>query len=95
VTTIKTTCRECGDIQLTTADIELRLEPSRREGVYAFTCPACGQEQDRPANDRVVSVLLATGVNFTVMHPDPLTEREITEFVIALDNPTAIDELLN
>jgi hypothetical protein len=33
----------------------------------------------------VVSVLLATGVAFQVINPDPITEREIDMFVAALE----------
>jgi hypothetical protein len=33
----------------------------------------------------VVSVLLATGVTFEVINPDPITEREIAAFVAALE----------
>jgi hypothetical protein len=33
-----------------------------------------------------VSVLLATGVDFEVINPDPITEREIESFVAALES---------
>jgi hypothetical protein len=32
-----------------------------------------------------VSVLLATGVHFEVINPDPITEREIEAFMVALE----------
>jgi hypothetical protein len=32
----------------------------------------------------VVGVLLATGVTFEVINPDPITELEIAAFVVAL-----------
>ncbi len=41
--------------------------------------------QRRPANSRVVSVLLATGVQFEVINTDPITEREIEAFAAALE----------
>jgi hypothetical protein len=34
----------------------------------------------------VVSVLLATGVHFEVINPDPITEREIEVFAAALES---------
>jgi hypothetical protein len=86
LTTIKTTCEQCGDIHLTPRDIHLLLQPGGREGVYVFTCPACGLNQNRSANSRVVSVLLATGVSFEVRNPNPITEDEITKFIVALEN---------
>lgn len=85
MTTIKTTCSRCGDIELKPDDLVLELDPSEDSGTYVFTCPTCGLEERRPANARVVSVLLATGVTYQVIKPDPITEDEINEFVSALN----------
>ncbi|MGQ0848793.1 MAG: hypothetical protein ACT4OP_06695 [Actinomycetota bacterium] len=84
MTTIKTTCSWCGDIQLTPADLSLELSPNHDEGTYCFVCPSCSTMQRRPANARVVSVLLATGVAYEVINPDPITEQEIASFAAAL-----------
>jgi hypothetical protein len=86
MTTIKTTCSQCGDVELTPDDLALELEPSEETGVYRFTCPTCSQIERRPANARVVSVLLATGVAYEVVRPDPITEGEIDQFVTALNS---------
>ncbi len=86
MTTIKTTCRQCGDIHLTPDDVALELRPGGREGDYKFTCPTCTNQQRRPANSRVVSVLLATGVAFEVINPEPITEAEIEAFAVALES---------
>lgn len=87
MTTIKTTCQNCGDIRITPEDVFLELEPGGREGVYIFTCPECGLEQRREANHRVVSVLLATGVRFEIIEPEvPLCEDEVDEFTVYLDS---------
>ena len=86
MTTIKTTCARCGDIHLTPGDVSLELRPGGREGDYFFTCPTCTDTQSRPANSRVVSVLLATGVHFEVVNHNPITEDEIETFVAALDS---------
>jgi hypothetical protein len=85
MTTIKTTCTRCGDIHLTPEDVALELHPGGREGDYRFKCPSCTAQQRRPANSRVVSVLLATGVSFEVINPDPISESEIDAFVVALE----------
>lgn len=86
MTTIKTTCGRCGDIHLTPDDVALELRPGGQEGDYRFTCPSCTEQQRRPANSRVVSVLLATGVTFEVINPDPITESEIVAFANALES---------
>lgn len=85
MTTIKTTCSRCGDIHLSPSDLALELSPSRDEGSYRFTCPECSGLERRPANSRVVSVLLATGVSYEVVNTDPITEDEIDTFVAALE----------
>lgn len=84
MTTIKTTCSQCGDIHLTPGDLALELNPEEEAGTYRFTCPTCAIEQRRPANARVVSVLLATGVGYEVVNTNPITEAEIESFAAAL-----------
>jgi len=83
--TIKTTCTRCGAIKLTGYDVSLQLRPNGREGHYRFTCPTCAQSRLRPANARVVNVLLAIGVSVEIDDPDPITELEIMTFVAALE----------
>ena len=84
MTTIKTTCSMCGDVELKPADLVLELSPSEDEGTYRFNCPECSGLERRPANARVVSVLLATGVSYQIIRTDPITEDEIGQFVSAL-----------
>ena len=86
MTTIKTTCGRCGEIHLTPNDVALELRPGAREGDYHFKCPTCDKLQRRPANSRVVSVLLASGVSFEIINPDPITVREIEAFAAALES---------
>ena len=86
MTTIKTTCTDCGDVELAPDDLVLELDPSESEGNYRFSCPECGSLERRPANSRVVSVLLATGVAYEVKRLHPITEDEIDEFVVNLNS---------
>ena len=86
MTTIRTTCKRCGDVELTTADIGLELAATDSTGSYRFACPACGVVQRKPANHRVVSILLATGVEYEIVAtPGAITEDEIAAFARALD----------
>ena len=84
MTTIKTTCDRCGDVELIPDDLALELDPNEESGTYRFECPSCGSIQRRPANPRVVSVLLATGVAYEVINASPITENEIARFVAAI-----------
>jgi hypothetical protein len=85
MTTLKTACSRCGSIHLTPGDVALELRPGGREGDYCFKCPTCTVPQRRPANPRVVSVLLAAGVNVEIVDPEPITELEISTFAAALE----------
>ena len=95
MTTIRTTCNRCGDVELTTSDIGLELTAERSTGSYRFECPFCSSIQRRPANHRVVSILLATGVTFEFVTPDTetITEDEIEEFVRSLDDDGWFSEI--
>lgn len=84
MTTIKSTCSRCGDVKLQPSDLALELDPAEDSGTYRFACPTCQQIQRRPANARVVSVLLATGVSYEVVRSDQITESEIAQFAEAL-----------
>jgi len=92
MTTIKTTCSRCGDVQLTPEELALELEPGRQTGSYKFVCPLCDGTERRPANARVVSILLATGVACEVL--SPITEEEITAFAEMLDREPDLFRLL-
>ncbi len=86
MTTIRTTCSRCGDIELTPRDLKLELSPDSGTGSYVFACPYCSESERRPASQRVVSILLATGVTYEVVEEDdPITEDEIAQFAAAID----------
>jgi hypothetical protein len=94
MTTIRTTCSRCGDVELTTSDVGLELEREGGEGRYRFACPFCGVTERRPANHRVVSILLATGVTYEfIRSDDPITEHEIARFIRELNEGDWYDEL--
>lgn len=86
MTTIRTTCSRCGDVELTVSDISLELAAGAGTGRYVFECPFCESMEHRPANERVVSILLATGVEYEIMGvAHPITEAEIDVFAAALE----------
>jgi len=94
MTTIRTTCSRCGDVELTTSDVGLELAGEGGEGRYRFDCPLCGETERRPANHRVVSILLATGVAYEIVPVEtPITESEITRFVRELNEGDWFREL--
>lgn len=62
MTTIKATCTDCGEVDLTADDILLRIGPSKTVNTYGFSCPSCGEFVQKAADDRVVRLLLSGGV---------------------------------
>lgn len=62
MTQIMATCPDCGEVRLTPDDVLLRIAPNRTEHSYAFTCPTCEQFIKKPADTRVVRLLLSGGV---------------------------------
>ena len=52
----------CGDVQLSTTDIRLSLDPQGRKSFYIFRCPECRTLIQRPAFKTLVKDLLEAGV---------------------------------
>ena len=96
MTTIRTTCSLCGEVELLPAELSLELTALSGTGSYLFSCPHCGDDQRRPASHRVVSILLATGVAYQVIEEsDAITESEIAHFTAALDSGEWAEHLLS
>ena len=94
MTTIRTTCQGCGDVELSTTDIALELTGAGNAGSYRFSCPACLSVQVRPATGRVISILLATGVSYEIkLTASPITETEIDGFTAMLDEDDWFSQL--
>ncbi len=94
MTTIRTTCVLCGDVELIPNELSLELTAMSGTGTYIFECPECGDQQRRPANHRVVSILLATGVAYEVLEEQgPITEAEISRFSDEIDRADWSEQL--
>lgn len=65
--TIKATCPLCGEVDLTPADVDLRLGASFPRNTYCFSCPQCGDFVEKMADDRVIRLLLSGGVMPTLV----------------------------
>ena len=68
MTTIKATCPECGEIDLTAEDILLRIGAQSGGNTYGFSCPQCSEFVQKVADERVVRLLLSGGVMPTLVH---------------------------
>lgn len=65
MTTIKTTCPGCGEVELAGDGIKLMVCPSAPLSYYTFVCPRCTDRVRKPADDRIVSLLISGGVHAT------------------------------
>lgn len=78
--TIRASCSDCGDVELTTKDVHVRICDDTDEGTYSFRCPHCRMTVVKPAENRTIDLLVASGVAFTTWRlPAELSEPRIGE----------------
>ncbi len=97
MTTIRATCPQCGEVEMGASSINLCVRDEDGEGSYSFTCPSCGDAIEKPADKKVVMLLLSAGVDVTRVdeaapvvadpHPDgpPLTADDLIDFHFLLE----------
>ena len=105
VTTIRATCPTCGEVELTPDDIELRVCTHAPASYYQFECPLCDEAIQKPADDRVVQLLISGGVSATVWElPDEVREQrdgpvptfdDVLDFHLLLKQEDWFDTLLS
>ena len=76
MTTIRTKCPTCGDVDLGADAISMFLAPDGDQGEYAFTCPLCDVPVSKPANRRTAALLIAAGVEPSELK-DPVTTTSV------------------
>jgi hypothetical protein len=65
-TLIRATCSDCGDVELGTRDLVVRLCEDTASGTYVFRCPACESPVVRPADRSTIDLLVSSGVRLEV-----------------------------
>ena len=63
MTTIRTTCPRCGEVDMGPESILLQVMRGGREGTYRFTCPTCMDAVDKRADRKIVALLVSAGVD--------------------------------
>lgn len=92
--TIRASCPDCGDVELTTQDMTVRVCAEDNRGSYAFRCPSCTMTVTKGAEQRIVDLLVSSGVRLEVWRlPAELKERPIGE-PLTHDDLLALHELL-
>lgn len=74
-TVIKATCGDCGDVELGVDDVQVRVCSQNAGSSYVFRCPSCEMAVVKPAELRVVEILLTAGAELVEWSlPDELFE---------------------
>ena len=104
MTTIKATCPQCGEVELTPDDIELRVCTHAPASYYVFDCPQCHTDIQKPADDRVIQLLISGGVKALVwelpgevLEPHEgavLTHDDLLDFHLLLEQPNWFEQLI-
>lgn len=102
--TIRASCGACGDVQLTTRDVNVRVCTSNEQGEYRFTCPVCDMVVVKPAEPRTIDLLVAAGVEMTTWalpremfecrSGDPITHDDLIDFHALLADDQALHAAL-
>jgi uncharacterized Zn finger protein len=66
VATIRASCPTCGDVELTSRDVTVQVCATNNQGSYAFRCPACNIAVSKMAEQRIVDLLVSSGVRLSV-----------------------------
>ncbi|HEX9683673.1 MAG TPA: hypothetical protein VGA13_11360 [Acidimicrobiales bacterium] len=101
--TIRASCPDCGDIELTTRDVTVRVCSDDNQGSYTFRCPTCLLAVAKDAAPRIVDLLVSSGVNMvswdlpaelSERHAGPaLTHDDLLDFHSLLDADDFVDRL--
>lgn len=76
MTTIRTTCPRCGEVDMGPESILLSVRSNGREGSYRFNCPECEDAVEKRADRKIVALLVSAGVDIdrddeiAPMHPE-------------------------
>jgi predicted RNA-binding Zn-ribbon protein involved in translation (DUF1610 family) len=100
MTTIRTTCPRCGEVDMGPEAISLSVRASGKEGSYRFTCPRCEDAVEKRADRKIVALLVSAGVDLEHRPPseslfdqDPVEKRPPLEQ--APDGPSfTIDDVI-
>lgn len=75
---IRATCPGCGDVVIPREAMRVRICAEDRSGSYNFRCPACHMAVTKGAEDRIVQLLVAGGVEMDIWHlPAELFEERV------------------
>jgi hypothetical protein len=76
--TIRASCETCGDVEVTSDDVTVRVCRDDSAGTYSFTCPTCHDLVVKGAEPHIVELLVTSGVRLiTWSLPEELREPRV------------------
>ena len=101
--TIRASCADCGDVELTTADVRVRVCVRGQPGLVHVPVPACRMAVVKPAEPRIVDLLVASGVELSTWRlpaelfedrvGTPITHDDLLDFHELLQRDDWFDQL--
>lgn len=98
MTTIRTTCPRCGEVDMGPSAIFLSVRSNGHEGSYRFTCPSCADDVEKRADRKIVALLVSAGVDIErnegpVPHPE-LFDDDLAEARTPQGPPLTVDDVI-
>ena len=104
VATIRASCPTCGDVELTSRDVIVRVCAADNGGSYAFRCPVCELAVAKQADPKIVDLLVSSGVRLAVWQVPgemyeahegaPITYDDLLEFHYAIQEDGWFERLV-
>lgn len=99
MSTIRAACETCGDIELSTRDVTVRVCAETGRGDYLFRCPRCRMMVAKPGEPQTLQLLVEAGATrqqwalprelFEARGGAPITADDVLDFHEALYDPVA------
>jgi len=104
VATIRASCPTCGDVELTSRDVTVQVCATNNQGSYAFRCPECLFAVSKLAEQRIVDLLVSSGVRLSVFsmpaeleeprYGPPISYDDLLDFHLLLQEDGWFDRVL-
>lgn len=88
--TIRANCNTCGDVEVSSLAVNVRVCRNDSSGSYSFCCPKCEGIVVAGAEPRIVELLVTSGVKLItwdlpaelseVHHGDPISHDDLLDF---------------
>jgi predicted RNA-binding Zn-ribbon protein involved in translation (DUF1610 family) len=98
MTTIRTTCPRCGEVDMGPEAILLSVQDNGKEGSYRFTCPSCADDVEKRADRKIVALLVSAGVDIDrgeqPRHPELFDGDEDGQGLVPQGPAFSIDDVI-